>query len=172
MKLPAFLKSVDEYTKRMNHEQLEGFVHELARTLPEADCDDYLDALKHFSGENKPEMVPADDGRAEIINEIATLIPRLEQIREGNLEMEGNYNEDWNDWDDYDEPEFLFSDPEDLLCDVQAAIRLVHKCVDMEMYCEGKELAEALTGLEVVAKGDYLDYTGKFFPSALSLRKV
>ena len=35
-----------------------------------------------------------------------------------------------------------------------------------------EELAEALTGLEVVAKGDYLDYTGKFFPSALCLRKV
>ena len=101
MKLPAFLKSVDQYTVTMTHEQLEGFVHELARTLPEADCDDYLDALKHFSGENKPEMVPADDGRAEIINEIATLIPRLEQIREGDLEMEGNYDEDWNDWDDY-----------------------------------------------------------------------
>ena len=83
------------------HEQLEGFVHELARTLPEADRDDFLDALKHFSGENKPEMVPADDGRAEIINEIATLIPRLEQISEGDLEMEGNYDEDWNDWDDY-----------------------------------------------------------------------
>ena len=101
MKLPAFLKSVDQYTVTMTHEQLEGFVHELARTLPEADRDDFLDALKHFSGENKPEMVPADDGRAEIINEIATLIPRLEKIREGNLEMEGNYNEDWNDWDDY-----------------------------------------------------------------------
>lgn len=101
MKLPAFLKSVDQYTVTMTHEQLEGFVHELARTLPEADRDDFLDTLKHFSGENKPEMVPADDGRAEIINEIATLIPRLEQIREGDLEMEGNYNEDWNDWDDH-----------------------------------------------------------------------
>ena len=98
MKLPAFLKSVDEYTKRINHEQLEGFVHELARTLPEADRDEFLDALKHFSGDNKPEMV---DGRVEIINEIATLIPRLEQIREGDLEMECNYDEDWNDWDDY-----------------------------------------------------------------------
>ena len=101
MKLPAFLKSVDQYTVTMTHKQLEGFVHELARTLPEADRDDFLDKLKHFSGENKPEMVPADDGRAEIINEIATLIPRLEQIREGDLEMEGNYDEDWNDWDDY-----------------------------------------------------------------------
>ncbi|MDY3850084.1 MAG: hypothetical protein SOZ46_04625 [Bullifex sp.] len=168
MKLPAFLKSVDQYTVTMTHEQLEGFVHELARTLPEADRDDFLDKLKHFSGENKPEMVPADDGRAEIINEIATLIPRLEQIREGDLEMDGNYNKDWNDWEDYDEPEFLFSDPEDLLCDVQAAIRLVHKCVDMEIYCEGKKLAEALTGLEVVAKGDYLNHTGKF----LSIRTL
>lgn len=101
MKLPAFLKSVDQYTVTMTHEQLEGFVHELARTLPEADRDDFLDALKHFSGDNKPEMVPADDGRAEIINEIATLIPRLEKIREGDVEMEGNFNEDWNDWDDY-----------------------------------------------------------------------
>ena len=101
MKLPAFLKSVDQYTVTMTHEQLEGFVHELARTLTEADRDDFLDKLKHFSGENKLEMVAADDGRAEIINEIATSIPRLEQIREGDLEMEGNYDEDWNDWDDY-----------------------------------------------------------------------
>lgn len=44
--------------------------------------------------------------------------------------------------------------------DIEKGIDLLHKCVDMESYSEGCELAELLSVLEVSVAGDYNDYDG------------
>ncbi len=160
MKLLQFLDKVDQQTGTMTHEQLEAFVHESARILRESDREEFLDRLKRFSDVKKKEY---DDGRNELSMAVSRIIPRLEKIKAGDLKLESHYNEDYyDDWYDSDDADFLFSDPEDLLDDIQTSIRLIHSCVDMEMYADGARLAAVLCDLEVVATGDYLDCTGAF----------
>lgn len=45
MNLVQFLKTVDEYTLNADKSTLEGVIHELARTLPEAESDSFLGKL-------------------------------------------------------------------------------------------------------------------------------
>ena len=84
----------------------------------------------------------------------------LAHINDGERCLDSEYNEEWDDWYNSDVDEVLFSDPEHLLKDIEKGIRLLHKCVDMELYKEGLELAELLSVLEVYATGDYNAYDG------------
>ena len=50
IKYPQFLKEVDELTGIMERDELEAFIHKVARVLPEARRDDYLAALAECAG--------------------------------------------------------------------------------------------------------------------------
>lgn len=45
MNLSKFLKETDTITAAMSQDQLTGFIHDIARTLPEKDRDDFLTRL-------------------------------------------------------------------------------------------------------------------------------
>ncbi len=48
MNLPLFLNEVDVLASELSHEELSGFIHEMARTLPEGRREHFLSTLKSF----------------------------------------------------------------------------------------------------------------------------
>lgn len=156
MKLPRFLDTIDKCTQNMTHEQLEIVIHEIARTLPEGKRGGFLFMLESIAKEDNTER--KNDGKEALIVAIRNIKPRIMAIRAGEVSLDSEYNEEWDDWYNSDEPEVLFMDPENLLDDIQEAIGLVHKCFDMEMYQEGYELFCLLKLLSVDVTGDYNDY--------------
>lgn len=157
MKLPQFLNIVDEYTKKMSHSEIEKFVHELARKVSENDREGFLASLK-ISGE--PEIGTNDDDRTDITKRIMDIMPELEEINRGDVCLDSEYNEEWDDWYNSDVDEILFYDPQDILCTVREAIELIHTCIDMELYEDGYQLCETMCYLDVHAQGDYNDFDG------------
>jgi len=162
MKLPQFLDVVDNQTKAMSHDELEQFIHEIARKLPEKQRDDFIDLINQvISTKNiSSSTIPNDNGETDVKNQILNIIPKLEKINSGEVCLDSEYNEEWDDWYNSDAEEILFSDPQKLLPDIANAIRLVHKCIDLELYEDGSKLCEVVCYLEIYAEGDYKDYDG------------
>ena len=155
MKLPQFLDRVDKYTENMTHEQIESIIHEIARTLGEANRDKFLKTLEEYSKVSSPKERLKDKGKIELLLKIKDIIPKLKAIEEGEVSLDSEYNFEYSSWSDDEDEEYYFLDPEDLLYDVQEAISLVHKCIDMEMYKEGLKLVNTLYILDIRVTGDY-----------------
>ena len=162
MNLPQFMSYVDDKTQKMTHEELGIFIHEFARKLSEVKRDEFLDLMNSISGADKSNacLRKKSDGRDELIEQINAIIPKLEKINSGEICLDSEYNEDWDDWYNSDADEILFFDPQKLLCDIQKAIDLIHQCLDMELFEYGYKLCEIVSHLEVRAEGDYSDYNG------------
>lgn len=157
MNIVQFLKKVDSIMSQMSNEQLQSCVHEFARTLPENKRQYFLETMTAVQKSKSSVDVLRDD---DIDSEIKAIKDVLTNINDGNRCLESEYNEEWDDWYNSDVDEILFSDPERLLQDIEKGIDLLHKCIDMESYSEGCELAELLSVLEVFVTGDYNDYDG------------
>lgn len=161
MNLPQFLKQVDAEAEKMSRQELEVLVHEVARTLPEGKRDAFLDMIHIAQGQDETGMSKSDQMYVDdFVSEEKRMISILEKINQGERNLDSEYNEEWDDWYNPDVDEVLFSDPDQLLPDIQAGINLVHKAVDLEEYIVGCELAEALSVLEVFSEGDYNDFSG------------
>lgn len=157
MNLVRFLKKVDDTVSDMTKEQLQSYVHELARTLPESKRQYFLDTMNMVQEEGCLPL-QANKHYDDLYAQIKAMEDILTGINEGNRCLDSEYNVEWDDWYNSDAEEVLFSDPERLLQDIEKGIDLLHKCIDMEAYEEGYELAEVLSALEVSVDGDYCDY--------------
>lgn len=163
MKLPIFLKEVDNLSASLTHGELERFIHEVARTLPEEKRNYFINILRsigNLSEEAKFQDIVKDDGYTKLIKDIETIKNKLNEINEGVFCLDSIYNEEWDDWYNSDVDEILFTDPQGVLQYVNKAMELIHSCIDMEVYKEGFELAEILSVLEVSTEGDYNDFNG------------
>ena len=164
MNLAKFLKYVDDAVSEMTGEQITAFVHEIARTLPERQRNHFIETLKSVkknrnAAGDKPDS--SMDALELLRRDIAQVTKFLNAVNEGDLrldsEIDYQYNNGWG-WDeDY---KFLFSDPEDIQPIINEAIELLHRCIDLEAYPEGAELAGILFRLTVEVEGDYEDYDG------------
>ena len=54
MNLSKFLKETDTIAAAMSQDQLTGFIHDIARTLPEKDRDDFLTWLREIHEKKEP----------------------------------------------------------------------------------------------------------------------
>lgn len=162
IKLPQFLSVVDNQTKAMSHDELEKFIHEIARKIPEKQRDDFIDLINQITSLKKVNSTTAlvDNGESDVKKQILNIIPKLEKINSGEVCLDSECNEEWDDWYNSDVEEILFSDPQKLLPDIEIAVSLVHKCIDMELYEDGSKLCETVSYLEIYAVGDYNDYDG------------
>ena len=61
MNLPSFLHKVDDITSYLTKDQLQGYIHELARVLPESKRQVFIDKLSLYS--------KAEDKSSTIIDE-------------------------------------------------------------------------------------------------------
>ncbi len=164
MNLAKFLKYVDDAVSEMTGEQITAFVHEIARTLPERQRNHFIETLKSVK-KNKNAAGDKPDSSMDALEllrrDIAQVTKFLNAVNDGDLrldsEIDYQYNNGWG-WDvDY---KFLFSDPEDIQPIINEAIELLHRCIDLEAYPEGAELAGILFRLTVEVEGDYEDYDG------------
>lgn len=164
MNLPLFLRTVDRFTRGMSHEELEVFIHEIARTLPEKKRDTFIEQLKSVGTVEETETAY---GKSELLNkeklteELKSVQDMLVRIDEGEFLLTSGINEEYDDWYNSDADEFLFEDPENILGTIDTAMDLVHRCVDTELYEEGYELAELLSVIAVQDEGEYNDCVGE-----------
>lgn len=161
MNLVQFLKKVDNTMSGMSKEQLQCYIHELARTLPEDRRQYFLETMTMVQKDKDFSAMHLDKSYNAIHSEIKQIKDVLTKINDGDRCLDSEYNEEWDDWYNSDVEEVFFSDPKQLLPDIEKGIQLLHKCVDTEAYKAGCELAELLSALEVCVTGDYNDYNGE-----------
>ena len=161
MNLSRFMKAVDMALTDLSAEDMKSFVHQIARGLPESGRGSFLKRLESLKGEDSVELQKrVEKDSAELHAEVERIKKVLSEIDEGNRCLDSEINEEWDDWYDNEEDEFLFTDPEDLLKDLQDSIELIHRCFDEEEYKDGCELAELLSVLQIYVNGEYIDYDG------------
>lgn len=164
MNLFQFLKETDLITNSLSKKELEGFVHNLARVLPQKNRDEFLHQLRGYCNlvESKSgKQADLDKPRGDKIRkEAKIIIDKLQDVDDGVLCLESEVNEEYDDWygGDNEENEFVFSDPEHVLDTLNKAAQILHRCVDVEEYKAGYELAEVLFSLTVTVNGDYSDF--------------
>lgn len=156
MRLPVFLEKVDAYTGRMSRKQLQGLVHEIARTGPEDERERFLSLVSSYAAGNAFRNDEEENKTLE--DEIAALLSALEDLEEDERTLTSTYDEEYDDWDYSDSDEFIFGDPDGILDDIRRAINLVHICMDRELYRQGFALAECLSCLSISVTGDFSDY--------------
>lgn len=159
MRLPQFLQNIDKLTREISKENLEAFIHEIARTWPESGRNAFKAKLKTFQ-ENVKKDETASENQEAFLREIKEMIKKLEEINDGEICLDSEYNPEYDDWYNSMADEILFYDPEHLTDDIETAMELIHKCIDAERYGQGLELAELLSVLQISVDGDYGDYDG------------
>ena len=164
MNYVQFLTEVDERISGCEEQVLRAFIHELARTWPEEERSSFLSTLGRIilvsaedGSQKKEESEEFSDEREDFEDELADLFERLEDIQDGNRSLDSEINEEWDDWYNSDEEEFIFEDPEDILPDIEEAIETLHDCLDREAYEDGAVLGQRLSELTVLVSGEYDD---------------
>lgn len=163
MKLPQFLNCVDENVNNSNHAKLAAFIHEIARKLPEEKREDFLSFLQNIDDESIN-----NDGKNEVIKQIEETITKLDKISQGEVTLDSEFNEEYDDWYNPDADEYIFYDRDRLLVDINKAICLIHQSVDMDLFDKGYQLCERLLKLEVNSTGDYFE----LYSSSLTLKQL
>lgn len=153
MTLPKFLKIVDNDVAEMSRDMLIAFIHKIAKELSVYERDKFLDAIHAVKvGEKSNET---DKFYSEIEKAKSLLSDINEEKRCLEVDYSVDYRAEYGDyWYEDEENDEHFLDPERLLPDIKHSIALLHKCIDMERYKEGKELAEILSTLVVYASDE------------------
>ena len=151
MNYPTFLKEVDALIAESDREKLSAFVHELVRTIPEDRRENFISIFRN-SGEF------AEKDSDNLPEEIDRIIERLETVEKEERRLDSDYNEAWKSGNHHNwYEEYIFSDPDGVLDDINEALSLIHKSVDREEYVKGYELARKLSELIVRVDGVYFD---------------
>lgn len=160
MNLSKFLDAVDSLSQSMEKKQLTAFVHDIARVLPENARGDFMDRLKKcICDKNIDSSHTRNEYTVEDKNNYERIKDKLTKIENWEICLSGYLNEEYDDWYNSDEDEFNFEDPKGIGIIIEEACKLVHTCVDKEMYKEGYEISEILIGLKIMVGGEYQDYS-------------
>lgn len=156
MNLVQFLKSVDETAAAMTKEDLTVFLHDIARTLPEKKREDFLKRMRETYGKKEALQEISEE---DFEQKRKFLKSQLKRIENWELTLDGCLNQEYDDWYNSEDEEFLYSDPEGLVDVIEEACRFVHQCIDYEKYGAACEIADILIGLDIMVGGEYQDYT-------------
>lgn len=161
MNLMRFLTRVDQIISRLSQKELTAFIHEIARTLPEEKRDIFLGKLRDTSPEND-ESDRLSSVEIQSIEEIREKIRQakqdLQRINCGELCFYGSLNEEYDDWYDSMDEEFIIEDPDNITGRLGDEFHLVHQRIDTELYEEGYTLFGQITGLTITIGGEYGEY--------------
>ena len=151
------MEEVDRLAAACGPDSLRSFIHTFAHSLPEEHRPLFLSQLASCCPQNG--QAPAAPPQAEkgLADKVEKVLEMLEVLEEGDRMLTCRPNEEWDDWyDDVDE-EFLFDDPDHILADLDLAFRLVHTCLDQADYKSGAALADALSLLDIPVSGEYVE---------------
>lgn len=157
MNLSMFLKSVDTLSVTMENEHLISFIHDIARVLPESGRDDFLDRMRNCRGfvDREKEYDQAEQRKYDELKD------RLEKIESWEISLSGELNEEYDDWYNSDEDEFLFFDQDGIGKIIERACQFIHEAIDKQIFDKGNEIAGILIGLKIMVGGEYEDYSGE-----------
>lgn len=158
MNLAKFLALVDKTSENMELTQLKSFIHDTARVIPETMRTDFLERL-----ENQFNCAAAK-GDKDAISEnnklkYMELKEKLSKIEDWEMCLIGELNEEYDDWYNSDEDEFIFYDPEKIGQVIIEAVQYLDKCIDEEMFQEGCEIANTIIDIKIMVGGEYQDYS-------------
>ncbi len=96
IKLPQFLNIVDKETKVMSHEELEEFIHEIARKLPERQRNAFIELINQVQKATDigNTALRTDNGEEIVKEQILNIVPQLLRINEGEVCLDSEYNEE------------------------------------------------------------------------------
>ena len=157
MNYPTFLKKTDQLTSITDADSLRSFIHEIARTIPESSRRRFLTTLNSFCADPSDKLIVEKETDTYLEVRVDSILKALKEIHAGERELECEYNEQWDDWRDDEDDAYRFSDPDNLLDDITAAVNVLHQCLDKKKYAKGAELARALAELDIHVSGDYDD---------------
>lgn len=161
MNLTNFLKQIDNLTANYSAAQLESFIHELGRILPEGYREDFLKRLRAKSENEEP--YDTDSNHENIIHtafdeQYISVKEELDRIEEEELCISAVLNEIYDEWYDNDEDEFFYKDEDDISGILKKACIFVHRCTDEEKYAEGLEIGRILFSMQIICSNeDYGD---------------
>ncbi len=156
MNLPTFLKAVDEAVNKLSSEDLALFVHDLARSLPEKHRDEFLTRICKTNTKTSQDAVMP----TELKEKSVWFQEKLNAIADETFCLKGSINEEYDDWYNNDEDEFIFDDPGHVCKTIEQTVQFVHACVDNACYNDAYETARQLLPLQIAVTGDYMDYAG------------
>lgn len=119
MNLPQYLNLIDSRTANMSRDELAASIHQIARVLPEERRDWLLSVIGSGSEETVETESEASDN----------LYEQLDRIMSGEIRLDSDFNEEWDDWYNSDVPEFLFEDNDRILPVIQSACSELHRLV-------------------------------------------
>lgn len=124
MNLTEFLTRVDESVKHMSREELEDFLHLIARTLPERKRDEFVEQLLYVQDKTQysADECSIDSTKAEL----SAIMEELQKIEAGEIGIGSRYNEEYDDWDCDLSEEFIFEDTEKIESIIDRACALLH----------------------------------------------
>ena len=122
---------------------------------PESSRQRFLQLLDAYRQDSGSIPLSAGESNGSLTDQIDPLLKSLRDLRDGDRKLQCEYNEEWDDWDDMGEDEFVFSDPDGVLSGIGRAFALLHSCLDQAEYIKGAELAKLLSELEVPVSGDF-----------------
>ena len=159
MNLLQFLKQVENQTASMSQAELCEIIAELARREPEDDRSEFLELLK-LPERKRETSAPAgmDAYRGQLCREIEEIREKLEEISAGELCLDSELNPEYDEWYNSSVDEFIFYDPQGVNGYLEAAVALVHRCIDSELFEEAYHLACDLADLNVECDGAYADF--------------
>ena len=141
MNLLKFLEQVDQESNAMSKTELEEFVHDMARILPESERTDFLCRLRSVHENGAPKAVKPDAGN-DITRKFNSIKAELERIENGELCLAGSLNEEYDDWYCSTDEEFLYEDPDGVLEIIEEAGRFLYSGIGRSAGIPGRDLRE------------------------------
>lgn len=148
MNIVQFLTSVDQQCEQKNHSELSIFIHEYARKLPAEQRNGFLTALNQ-AGVVQPHL--RGKQRQLFLKQYDIIKENLNRIQKGNLWIEKEVNEEYDDWYDDPDNEIYYHDHANFSKDIKTAYRYLLKCLKYRESHIGRELATNLLNLKVTA---------------------
>ncbi len=152
MNLLDFLKQTDLEMKNLSREQLEEFIHETARLLPEKDRGKFLEKLRTTGKESNKELELKPD--ASFQKQYELVKSTLDRVESRQLTLENILNEEYDDWYDNGD-EFFYRDKEHIGEAFREGCLFVHACMEREQYQTGFEIGRRLFTAKIFCRSEY-----------------
>lgn len=161
MNLKEFTEAIDQRAQQMAKEELQCFVHSIARKVPEKYREEFMGQLadiQMMGGENgleeeKQIAVRVVDEK-EIQKELARIKELFVRIEDGELCINAEGYEDYSEgyWDS--EWIWEYEDPDGVSRVFEDACLLIQRCINDEFYTEALEVFELMMESEIQVEND------------------
>ncbi len=152
MNISQFLDQVDKQCEKMDKNELSVVIHELARILEASEREHFMSQLLNAGEDSKIYQKGEIQNLSQKVDEI---FRELEKIENGEIAIEAELNEEYDDWYSSDEDEFLYSDPEKIGSVLERAACILKECVRNGAYDQGCRIGELLLSIQVYVESEY-----------------